>query len=135
MSCSAQILLAGQRILGGWGDGQADDQGRFAISGLEPGVYNLLFEHAPGRPHATAFGVEGVRIRAGQSTAALLKVIEGRRVRGIVIDRQTGRPAPEFRSAAMVLPGPGPARRCRASTPGRMERSRSSYLPANSTFT
>ena len=85
----AQLLDSHQRILGGWGSSQSDEQGRFAITGLEPGVYNLLFEKAPGRPHATARAVEGVRVRAGQSTAALMKLIEGRPLRGVVINRAT----------------------------------------------
>jgi RNA polymerase sigma factor (sigma-70 family) len=79
---------------GGWGEARADDQGRFAINGLEPGVYNLLFEKAPGRPGAAARGVEGLRVRAGQSTAALVKVIEGRPLRGLVLDQQTRQPVP-----------------------------------------
>jgi len=88
----AQLLDFHPRILGGWGSSQADDQGKFAITGLEPGVYNLLFEKAPGRPRATARAVEGVRVRGGQSTAALMKVIEGRPLRGVVIDRATEQP-------------------------------------------
>ena len=80
------------RILGGWGETQTDDQGRFAITGLEPGVYNLLFEEAQGRPKATARAVEGLRVQAGHNTAALMKVIEGRRLSGIVIDQATDQP-------------------------------------------
>jgi len=88
----AQLIEVHPRILVGWGSSQADDRGRFAITGLEPGVYNLLFEKAPGRPQATARTVEGVRVRGGQSTAALMKLIEGRTIRGVVIDRATEQP-------------------------------------------
>ena len=92
----AQLIEYHQRMLGGWGTSLADDQGRFAITGLEPGVYNLLFMKAPGRPLVTARAVEGIRVRAGESAAALMKVMEGRPVRGTVIDRATGKPVPGF---------------------------------------
>ena len=88
----AQLTEYRTRILGGWGETQTDDQGRFAITGLEPGVYNLLFEEAQGRPKATARAVEGLRVQAGHNTAALMKVIEGRRLSGIVIDQATDQP-------------------------------------------
>jgi len=92
--------------LGGWGSSpRADEEGRFAITELVPGVYNLLFESAPGRPMAAARAVEGVRVRGGQSTAALMKVIEGRPLRGIVIDRTTGQTV-----AGMQVGCYGPAR-------------------------
>ena len=53
----AQLIEYRKRILGGWGEGTTDDQGRFIIVGLEPGVYNVLFElraaeHGP-RPGPT----------------------------------------------------------------------------------
>ena len=57
----AQLTEYRQRILGGLGQARADGRGHFAITGLEPGVYNLLFEKAPGRPRATARAVEGLR--------------------------------------------------------------------------
>ena len=88
----AQLTEYRTRILGGWGETQTDDQGRFAITGLEPGVYNLLFEEAQGRPKATARAVEGLRVQAGHNTAALMKVIEGRPLSGIVIDQATDQP-------------------------------------------
>ena len=55
-----------------------DEQGRFTISGLEPGVYGVLLRKVPGRANATAAAVEGVRVRAGADTTADLAVIEGR---------------------------------------------------------
>ncbi len=88
----AQLTEYRTRILGGWGETQADDQGRFAVTGLEPGVYNLLFQEAPGRPTATARAVEGLRVQAGHNTAALMKVIEGRPLRGVVIDQENDQP-------------------------------------------
>ncbi len=92
--------------LGGWGSSpRADEEGRFAITELVPGVYNLLFESAPGRPMAAARAVEGVRVRGGQSTAALMKVFEGQPLRGIVIDRTTGQTV-----AGMQVGCYGPAR-------------------------
>ena len=122
-----RVLLASQliedhhRMLGGWGETRADDQGRFAISGLEPGVYNLLFENAPGRPRATAKAVEGVRVRAGQSTAALMKVIEGRPLRGVVINRATKQPAAGVQVGYCGRPGPGPELPCKPRRPTSRE--------------
>jgi len=88
----AQLLEHRQRILGGWGEAVTDEQGRFAVTGLEPGVYNLLFQRVPDHPEVTARAVEGVRVRAGADTAVDLTIIEGRPLRGVVIDRETGRP-------------------------------------------
>ncbi|MFI5454739.1 MAG: sigma-70 family RNA polymerase sigma factor [Isosphaerales bacterium] len=88
----AQLLEYRVRILGRWGESMTDDQGRFAITGLEPGVYNLLFERVPGRAKATAPAVEGLRVRAGADTPATLTVIDGRPLRGVVIDQETNRP-------------------------------------------
>ena len=101
----SQLIEHRQRGFGGWGSSQADNDGRFAITGLVPGVYNLLFESAPGRPTVVARAVEGVRDRGGQSTAALMKVIEGRPLRGIVIDQTTGQTL-----AGMQVGCYGPAR-------------------------
>jgi RNA polymerase sigma factor (sigma-70 family) len=77
---------------GGWAEGESDAQGRFAIHGLESSVYNLVFLSASGRPTATARAVEGLRVRVGESTAALVKIIEGRPLRGVVIDQATRKP-------------------------------------------
>ena len=54
----------------------------------------------PGRPDATARAVEGVRVRAGADTPADLAIIEGRPLRGVVVDRETGGPVPGTWSAA-----------------------------------
>ena len=42
----------------------------------------------PGRAQLTARAVEGLRVRAGADTPADLTVIEGRPLRGVVIDRR-----------------------------------------------
>jgi hypothetical protein len=44
----------------------------------------------PGRKKATAVAAEGVRVRTGEEAAADLAVIEGRPLRGVVIDRVNG---------------------------------------------
>ena len=64
----------------------SDAEGRFHIGGLEPGVYNVVLLELPGRKHATAAAVEGVRVKAGAEATADLAVIEGRPLRGFVID-------------------------------------------------
>jgi RNA polymerase sigma factor (sigma-70 family) len=89
---AAQIIEYPREVHGRGGEAVADAQGRFTISGLDPGVYNLLFERAPGHERDTAAAVEGLRVRAGANTPASLSVIEGRTVRGVVIDQKTDRP-------------------------------------------
>ena len=92
----AQLIEDHDRVLGGSGDARSDDRGRFALLGLEPGVYNLILSQAPGRPGATARALEGVRVRAGADTPADMAIIEGRPLRGMVIDRDTGQPVPRI---------------------------------------
>jgi RNA polymerase sigma factor (sigma-70 family) len=102
----AQLIEWRKRILGGgWGDATTDDQGRFVIIGLEPGVYNVLPIRARGRDQGTARAIEGVRVRAGAETPADLKLIDGRPLRGVVIDQVDDRPV-----AGAMVGCYGPAR-------------------------
>lgn len=71
----------------GWGQGQTDREGRFTVGGLEPGVYNLVLVDLQARPHATAAAVDAIRVKTGAEAAADLAVIEGRPLRGVVVDR------------------------------------------------
>ena len=89
----AQCLEFSDRILGG-GSGRAttDAQGHFAVGGLAPGVYNLLFNSSPKGRKITARAVEGVRVKAGELARADLALIEGRRLHGTVVDASTGEP-------------------------------------------
>ncbi len=90
---AAQLIDRHAQVLNdGWGQSVTDDRGRFAVGGLEPGVYNLLLLEVPGRTRATATAVEGVRVRVGSEATASLSVVEGRPLRGVVIDRASGRP-------------------------------------------
>jgi RNA polymerase sigma factor (sigma-70 family) len=124
----AQLIEHRKRLLGGWGDAMTDDQGRFVINSLEPGVYNLLFQSARGRAQATARAVEGLRVRAGADTPVDLQLIEGRSLRGVVIDQETDRPV-----ARSLVGCYGPARpqsgaaiqNCRTDETGRF----TFYLP------
>ncbi len=92
----AQLVEHRVRILGGYGEVVSDKQGRFLVGGLEPGVYNLLFEGVPGHDQLTARAVEGLRVRAGAETAATMTVIRGRPLRGMVIDRETDKPVADI---------------------------------------
>ncbi|MHB1555987.1 MAG: carboxypeptidase regulatory-like domain-containing protein [Isosphaeraceae bacterium] len=71
----------------GWGQGETDNAGRFTVGGLEPGVYNLVLVDVPARPHATAAAAAGIRVKIGAEAAADLAVVEGRPLRGVVVDR------------------------------------------------
>jgi RNA polymerase sigma factor (sigma-70 family) len=88
----AQLIEYRRRGQGGWGDALTDEKGRFVIGSLEPGVYNLLFQRARGRTQATARAVEGLRVRAGADTSVDLTLIDGRPLRGLVIDQETEQP-------------------------------------------
>jgi hypothetical protein len=76
----------------GWDQAVTDAEGRFAMQGRQPGVYNVFLLEVPGRRHATATAVEGVRVDGGSEATASLSVIEGHPMRGVVIDRVNGRP-------------------------------------------
>jgi RNA polymerase sigma factor (sigma-70 family) len=92
----AQLLEHRVRILGGYGEGVSGEQGRFLVGGLEPGVYNLLFQGVPGHDELTARAVEGLRVLTGAETPANLTVIRGRPLRGVVIDRETDKPVADI---------------------------------------
>ena len=62
----AQLIEYRKRGGGGWGEAMTDEQGRFVINSLEPGVYNVLFQSARGRAQATARAVEGLRVLAAR---------------------------------------------------------------------
>jgi len=91
-SVGAQIVEWRKKNLGGWGEAITDAQGKFVIVGLEPGVYDLMLMNVPGRAHATALAVEGVRVRAGVNSAANLTLFEGRPLPGVVIDQENNQP-------------------------------------------
>ena len=125
------------RSAGGWGDAMTDEQGRFVINGLEPGVYNLLFIRGRGAAaQATARAVEGLRVRAGADTPVDLTLIEGRALHGVVIDQETDRPM-----AGTLVGCYGPARPQSGAAvqncqlPTKRDASRSTFLPASNTST
>ena len=72
---------------GGGGHTTSDANGLFQIGGLEPGVYNLLFDASPRGRRFTARAVEGVRVKAGEDAHADLLMVEGRRLHGTAIYR------------------------------------------------
>jgi hypothetical protein len=88
----AQRIEHPKRILGGGGRVVSDAQGRFRVGGLQPGVYNLLFESSPRGRRFTARAVEGVRVQAGREARADLRMIEGRRLHGTAIYTVDGEP-------------------------------------------
>ena len=89
----AQRIEHTERILGGNGGNTVSNaQGHFRISGLAPGVYNLLLRTSPRGRRFTARAVEGVRVKAGEEARADLRMIEGRRLHGTVASARTGKP-------------------------------------------
>ena len=95
VTVGAQLVEYRRRAFGGgWAETVSDEQGRFGLGGMEPGVYNVLLHGVPDRPEVTARAVECVRVRAGADATADLAVIEGRPLRVEAIDRDTGRLVP-----------------------------------------
>ena len=89
-SVGAQALEHRLKIVGMWGEATTDDRGRFEIGGLAPGIFNVLFLHGPeGRHTMTAAAVEAVRVKADRDTEADLSAVEGRKLRGTVVDAET----------------------------------------------
>ncbi len=93
-SVGAGLIEHHPRFFGCNGEATTNDQGRFFVGGLPPGVYNVMLRQVPGRPHAAAAAVECLRVRPGADTEADLVAIEGRPIRGVVLDRDTGKPVP-----------------------------------------
>ncbi len=90
---AAQLIEKHQRHLtDGWGQAVTNERGGYSIVGLEPGVYNVFLLEIPGRDQAAAPSVQAVRVRASEDATADLAAIEGKPLRGIVIDRETNRP-------------------------------------------
>jgi len=89
----SQRIELTDRILGGNGGSTISDaQGHFAVGGLAPGVYNLLFQSSPRGRRFTARAVEGVRVKAGEEARADLRMIAGRRLHGTAVGGRTGKP-------------------------------------------
>lgn len=85
---AAQLVERRRRPLtDGWGQGETDNEGRFTVGGLEPGVYNLVLVDVQARLHSTAAAVDAIRVKTGVEAAADLAVVEGRTLRGVVVDR------------------------------------------------
>jgi RNA polymerase sigma factor (sigma-70 family) len=92
-SLTCQRIEHTDRILvGNWGRAISDAQGHFAVSGLAPGVYNLLFQSSPKGRRFTAPAVEGLRVNAGEDARADLRMIAGRRVHGTAVGGRSGQP-------------------------------------------
>jgi hypothetical protein len=105
---AGRIEFDGSKMIGsGWAI--SDGDGRFRTGGLAPGVYNLCLFSSPRGRRFTATAIEGVRVRAGEDATADLKLIEGRRLHGTVVDIKTGRPMGAFpvvcSSTALPLSG------------------------------
>lgn|GEM_PF-4996372 len=90
---AAQLLDYHERMFEGtYGECLSDAQGRFAITGLQPGVFNLHVWKVAGRDQAVASAVEGIRVRANEDVPANLKIIEGIPLRGVVVDTTLKQP-------------------------------------------
>ena len=77
---------------GGHAMAPSDERGRFVVGGLSPAVYNLLLARSPKGRSFVAPAIEGVRVEAGEEARADLRIIAGRRLRGIAIHATTGKP-------------------------------------------
>jgi RNA polymerase sigma factor (sigma-70 family) len=131
----AQLLdhSPGQILGGNYGAATSDAEGRFEVGSLAPGVYNLLFWTAPGGQHLTARAVEGVRVEAGQDARADLQLLAGRRLQGVVVDGETGKPLAGVRVSYYRTSHPQSGAACQgvgADEQGRFE----GYVPPGPVF-
>jgi RNA polymerase sigma factor (sigma-70 family) len=90
----AQLLSFSDYESGGFGDAQTDDEGRYTIVSLTPGLYNVLFQGSPDQPKITAAAQEAVRVEVGKKTSADFRAVEGRLLAGKVVGKEDNKPIP-----------------------------------------
>ncbi len=85
--------VPGVKVCAKWfgGTAAADDQGRYEITGLSAGVYQVYLRELP--VEFTAAAVENVTVEPGGVVEGIdLKVIPGFEITGTVTDKDTGKP-------------------------------------------
>jgi Carboxypeptidase regulatory-like domain len=103
-------------LIGGGGDETSDARGQFVVSGLAPGVYNLLLLESPKGKTFVARAVEGVRVKAGEDARADLSLIMGRRLQGTAFDSVTKKPMTAVPILSYNLSYPRSTAACQATT-------------------
>ena len=92
---SARCLDQGQRIQAGTSlDAVTDAKGMYRLDGLAPGVHGVYLVQDPKRPRQTAQAIDGVRVRAGEDALADMRITDGKRLHGTVVDVSNGKPVP-----------------------------------------
>jgi Carboxypeptidase regulatory-like domain len=76
--------------LAGPGSPITDAEGRYRISGLPPGVYNVLFWPPESNDKLAAPAKDGAAVDAKKETVVDLKAAEGRLLTGRVVDAESG---------------------------------------------
>jgi len=76
----------------GWGETKTDSRGRYAITNLPSGLYNVFIEDLP---DWTAVAREKVKVKEGKTVRKVdLKLVKGGFITGRVMDYDTGEPIP-----------------------------------------
>jgi beta-lactamase regulating signal transducer with metallopeptidase domain len=70
----------------------SDENGRYTLGSMAPGLWNILFDRVAGKPGLTAAAVEGVEMKANATANADFRVAPGRRLSGQVIDAAKNMP-------------------------------------------
>jgi hypothetical protein len=114
---AAELVEHREEILvGGGGDEPSDARGRFVVSALAPGVYNLLFLESPKGKMFVARAVEGVRVKAREDAHADLALIMGRRLQGTAFDSVAKKPMVRVPINAYDLSHPRSTAACQGTT-------------------
>ena len=109
-----RVVVQGFRGTDGGGGSRTDASGKYRVSGLHAGQYNVVVQCEP-MGEWTAAAVEQLALAAGMTAKGTdLRLVKGVILRGSVIDGETGKPLPNVavatygphcpRSNAMCLP-------------------------------
>ncbi|MGO9114607.1 MAG: hypothetical protein ACLP9L_35775 [Thermoguttaceae bacterium] len=70
----------------------SDENGRYILTSMAPGLWNVLFGRVPGKPDWTAVAVDALEVKSGEAAKADFHVAPGRLLSGVVIDAEKNVP-------------------------------------------
>jgi len=91
VSVGAQFLGSDVET-GGYGQAQTDEEGRYEIPSLRPGLYNVLISGPREDSKITAPAREAVRVEAGKKASVDFRAAEGRLLTGTLVGKEDTKP-------------------------------------------